>query len=119
MNNLYPIEAAALSRLLSGEGETAVRLRRQLEKARIIGREFTGSGFFVDFDVDPALALPGAVSLTLDNAHADVPGLDGGLGFLLFVRQGLVRTLEGFTYGDQYDHHPKLFEMTERNASNE
>lgn len=57
----------------------------------------TGVGFFADLVVDPTAPLATPSSQSLSGVIADVKGVRHGAGFVLFVRDGRLVTLEGFT----------------------
>ena len=90
-----------MKKLLDGEHPLLEKLRLQLEQGRVSGREFTGVGFFTDFEVDTSLAY-GSVNLELGDIHTDkVEDIQSGIGFILFIREGRLAFLEGFTYGEE------------------
>lgn len=75
--------------------------RQQLEHASIAKREFTGVGFFTEFEIaDDAPIRRDLPDATLGNVGAELSGLQHGAGFLLFIRGGVVTMLEGYTYAD-------------------
>ncbi|MDR1202997.1 MAG: hypothetical protein LBL58_15395 [Tannerellaceae bacterium] len=77
------------------------KIKKQYENAYISGRKFTGVGFFTDFIVeDKSLYLPREINLELGRIHVDLEGTTMGAGFILFVSNGVIDTLEGYTYGE-------------------
>lgn len=98
-----PLERAVVGMLLDKPGEPFDTIRQQLWHATISARRFTGVGFFTDFTVAPDAPvrrdLPDA---TIGDVRADFPGLQHGAGFLLFIRDGVVTMLEGFTYDEPW-----------------
>ena len=98
---LTPLEKAVVDALLDKQGDPFDTARQQLAHATVTKREFTGVGFFTEFaiaeDAPVRRDLPDA---TLGNAGAELPGLQHGAGFLLFIRGGVVTMLEGYTYAD-------------------
>jgi hypothetical protein len=100
---LTPLEKAVLDMMLDKPGEPFDTVRQQLATATVTKREFSGVGFFTNFEL-PADApvrrdLPDA---TLGGVNAAFPNLQHGAGFLLFIRGGVVTTLEGYTYDEQW-----------------
>ena len=79
-------------------------LRRQIEYSRVASRQLTGVGFITTFafphDVTPAPVRPGTIDL--GDVTATIEGVEFGAGFQLFVRDGVLRDLEGFTYVDPW-----------------
>jgi len=98
---LTPLEKAVIDALLQKSGEPFESIRQQLAHSSVTKREHTGVGFFTEFTL-PADApvrrdLPDA---TLGNVGAELPGVQHGAGFLLFIRGGVVTMFEGYTYVD-------------------
>src|SRR5690349_13964598 len=92
------LERAVMAHLLAGDTGIAPALRAQYAVARVAGRQLTGVGLFVDFGV-PAEA-PRIVPPDLE-VGADATLTDGtAVGFLLFVRDGTLAMLEGYTFAD-------------------
>jgi hypothetical protein len=77
------------------------KIMAQYEKARVIKREFTGHGFFTDFDItDPADSLGCGYKVQLGDLTAEFPGVKFGAGFVLFIENGFISMLEGCVYGN-------------------
>ena len=71
-------------------------------RSTVTKREFTGTGFFSDFFVtDESLLLNKNIMFELGNIHATTSGLKYGVGFVLFVRNGSLNQLEGYSYGEE------------------
>ena len=98
---LTDFEKAIMDKLLHGFHPFLKNLRTQLAQCHIINREFTGVGFFVDFDVDAQLSY-GDVNLEIGDVDAEVEGVQHGVGFVLFIREGRLSMLEGYTYDEPY-----------------
>jgi len=94
---LEPLEAAVLDKLLAGTHPVLAALRAQLAGATVKHRTHTGVGFFTDFA--PAQdAIPAPVrTLRFGDVRATIEGLQHGADFVLFVEDGLLVTLEGFS----------------------
>src|SRR6476659_4324470 len=98
MTAFTELELAALHSMFSEVPELAAQLEKQLSVASVVERENTGAGFFTRISV-PSDAAPIGTSESLGGeTHARIPGLEPGLGFVLFLEDGRLRTLEGFTY---------------------
>jgi hypothetical protein len=101
MTAFTQLELAALKSMFSETPELAPQLERQLSAATVTNRENTGVGFFASISV-PRTADQIARSEPLGGeTHARVPGIEHGLGFVLFFDAGRLGTLEGFTYGSE------------------
>jgi hypothetical protein len=70
-------------------------IRRQLESCTDITREINGSGMYLNFVIKSADVFEN--DFELNEVYADIEGLDSEVGFLLFVRDGLIKFLEGYT----------------------
>lgn len=111
-----PLEKAVLDLLLDRPGELFENIRRQLSLATVSERKFTGVGFFTNLvipsDAPVKRDLP---NMEIGDVGAEFPNVKHGAGFLLFIRDGVVSWLEGYTYGENWPvcadrfrvfHHP-------------
>jgi hypothetical protein len=100
---LTPLENAVLDMLLDRPGEPYETIRQQVSSATVSHREFTGVGFFTHFvlssDAPVRRDLP---NMELGDIGAEFPGVKHDAGFLLFVRDGIVSMLEGYTYDENW-----------------
>ena len=81
--------------------EFADKIMAQYNKARVINREFTGHGFFTNFEVtDPADSLGEGYDNQLGNLTVEFPGVKYGACFVLFIKNGFIEMLEGCVYGN-------------------
>src|SRR6185312_1657386 len=73
-------------------------LFRQFEIAELKERRITGAGFFTDFKV-PASAprLTEKMNFHLDAISGEINGVPNAVAFILFIKEGEMRQLEGFT----------------------
>lgn len=100
-DNSQRLEAEALRLLLDGDDPVLNVLREQLAHVVSMRREYTGVGSYVDFiHPEDTLPLPGNPSFSFGDVMAEVEGLETGGGFVLFVKDGLLHTLETFSYDD-------------------
>jgi hypothetical protein len=90
-----------MTMLLAGEGPTLEQLRRQLAAATVASREHAGNGLFTSFAVPAELRLS-FNTLQLEGVAATITGLQNGAGFVLFVRDGVLDFLEGFTHREEW-----------------
>lgn len=102
MLTLEPIEHQAMQLLLAGDHPTLETLRQQFDRCSVANRKFTGVGFFTSFQVQGSEPrVEPARRMVIGDVCADVDGLDYGCGFLLFVKDGLISTLECHLWGDE------------------
>jgi hypothetical protein len=97
------LERQVLEFALRGEHPALEILREQFAVAAVSAREYTGVGFFTSFVV-PANArrIPLARRVVIHDVYAEVPGLQYGAGFLVFVERGILDTLECFIFEDAW-----------------
>lgn len=109
---LTSLEEAVLDAMLDKPGEPFETIRQQLAYATIAKREFTGVGFFTRFAIPAdAPARRDLPSMHIGDVGAEFPQLQHGAGLLLFIRDGVVSTLEGFTYDERWPTDTDEFEV--------
>lgn len=100
---LSEFEKAVMNKLLEGEQPSLEVLRQQLQRARVRNREHSGTGFFVEFDVDPnAPTLERKHRFHFGDVRANVERLASGAGFVLFIDEGRLEMLEGYSFGEPW-----------------
>ena len=96
-------ERTILNALLAGAIPELVLLRAQAEVAAVESREMTGVGFFTHLSVSPEVPrLESKGRIVLSDISAEIVGVKHGAGFLLFIQDGQLDNLEGFTYDDPW-----------------
>jgi hypothetical protein len=89
--------------LLTGDQPVLAALRSQAKRSTVVSREYTGVGFFCHFAVsEETPSLPQTANFELGDVSAEIKGLAQGAGFVLFVRNGRMVTLEGFSYDEPW-----------------
>jgi hypothetical protein len=99
------LERRVLEVLLSNGHPMLSLLRQQAENAEVISRELTGHGFFAQFRVPTELRLAGNPSFQLTDVIGSAQNVKNGVGFVLFVKSGVLSMLEGFTYNEPWPDH--------------
>ncbi len=98
------LEDAVLRKLLVGDDNILGELRLQLAHATIISRKMTGAGFYLNFSIAEDLGqitakVPNVKSsFCFGDVDAQIDGLQNGAGFLLWITDGRLDFLEGYTY---------------------
>jgi hypothetical protein len=115
MEGLTSLEQAVLDKLLAGDDSTLVALRAQAKRARLRSRENTGVGFFAVFEVPPDTARLVPPTLRVGDVNATVKGLSHGAGFVLFIKDGHLDRLEGYTYDEPWPVAIDSFQLTYQN----
>lgn len=105
ISNFENFENKVMEMLLCGENEVLEKLRRQFKTAKVKRREFTGVGFFTDFTVEKNLDFSiNNKTFCYGDVYSNERGIVGDLGFILFIKNGYIDMLEGYTV---YDVWPK------------
>ena len=99
MEQLTPFEQEAIATILRGDHPVFAALRKQLARCEVSEREFTGVGFFTTLAIPADVpSVPLDRRLALGDVHATMNGVEHGVGLVLFVEDGRLALLEGFTY---------------------
>jgi hypothetical protein len=94
-------EHDVIATILSCNCDGVEILQEQYKYSTVIGRKFTGCGFFTEFIIkDPEKRLPNGENYEL-SCLGEIENISSSVGFILFVRNGFISTLEGYTYGDE------------------
>ena len=109
---LSALEKAVLDAIIERSGATRELLREQVRLAEVSSREMTGVGFYTNLRLpSDAPRLAGRANLELNEIEADICGLKHGAGFILFVRDGFMQFLEGYTYDEQWPDKTASFSL--------
>jgi hypothetical protein len=96
-------EKIIMGKLLSGTDPILEILRTQYSTAEVKSREFTGTGFYTNFQLDKNLPkVTGKQNFHFGDLKVDIRGIRSGLGFVLFIADGYICYLEGYTYDDPW-----------------
>lgn len=96
--DLPSIERDAIRLLL----ESSESLRRQLDCVKEVSRTESGAGIYVMFELDErAERMENGGSFHLADVYATSTHCDE-IGFILFVKDGLIEYLEGYVYSGVY-----------------
>ena len=103
MTELTILEEQVLQKLLRGDDELLSVLRQQAQQVRVTLRKMTGVGFFTTLDV-PAEAprVKDRPKFQLGDVNGTADNVKDGLGFLLYVTDGALSMLEGYTYDEPW-----------------
>src|SRR4051794_31829458 len=98
MRPLWPIEREVLEITAAEYPGSGEALRQQMESAKVINFENSGAGFFSDLVV--ASDAPLIEKSPLDGAYGKVSGIEHGMGFIVFLKEGRLSMIEGYCNGD-------------------
>jgi len=100
---LNELERAVMEMLLAGDDPALAVLATQFCLANAARREFTGVGFYIDFDVPPdAPRLVCRNAFHIADVDGDISGLQHGAMFVLHGCDGVITYLEGVTLDEPW-----------------
>lgn len=102
--SLTELEDRVLAALLDGNHPVLDKLRQQRLVVTVENRELTGAGFYTNLAV-PRDILPRATNrsvLRIGDVVASADNLKHGAGFMLYVQDGYLQLLEGFSYEEPW-----------------
>jgi hypothetical protein len=89
-----------LAAICENHPEDRPALEAQLSTATLSGRENNGHGFYTRFSVDEGASAAVRGPQLKNGPAARIDGLEHGMGFILWLKEGYARCLEGFGYGE-------------------
>jgi hypothetical protein len=101
VERLNYFEVAVLTRIGEENPRYVEQIRELCASAQIESRACTGVGGFFDFAPNDVLFEPPNLELVLD-ATISLPGLEYGMGAILFVRDGRANFLEICAFGEEW-----------------
>ncbi len=114
MDTLTHLERAVLDKLLAGDQPVLSVLRHQAANVEVVCRKFTGAGFTASLrvagDVPRAPLTRGRIAF--GDVTASIQGLKHGAGFVLFIRDGYVDLLEGYSYDEPWPADTDSFSLS-------
>lgn len=98
--------------LIAGDDPISRTLQRQAIDAFVIKREHTGVGWFVDIGVaDDVPVVDPELDTYIRDVVGEIEGVERGVGFVLFVREGRISLLEGFSYNEPWPPGDRAFKL--------
>ena len=102
LNKHIKLENIVMNMLLSGDNVFFDKLRKQYELSLIADRNFDNVGFFTDFEIKDNDLKVDNYDYTFGDVFGDYSGKESYFGFILYIRNGLIYSLEGYTYLDEW-----------------
>jgi hypothetical protein len=99
------LEQELMNLLLHGDHPVLTILRQQYVAAKVTSREFSGVGFFTNFEVSENAPLVEPPNFAAGNVDIQLENLPNGAGCVLFVRDGKLSFLECYTFSDPWPDH--------------
>ena len=111
---LIELERKVLEKLLVGDHPVIRNLRTQLSEIQVVKRDFTGSGFITSFRVDSSLIAPSlqGKDFKFGDVVADIENLEHGAGFVLYVANGAIDALEGYSFEEKWPERISQFKLS-------
>lgn len=111
-----PLEFHVLNMLLAGDDAVLAALREQLASVTAVSRNLTGHGFYLHFVIPPTTLklheiLPVKQNFCFGDVVASGESFNSGAGFLLWIQDGVLCTLEGYTYDEPWPISVNSFEV--------
>jgi hypothetical protein len=110
-NSLSLLEKAVLEKILSGDLPEMIKLRRQIEQCVVVKRELTGFGFYTTFSVSEDIPRSPGFDTKIGDVVGEIEGLRNGAGFLLYIADGIIDMLEGYSYDEHWPLSFKNFQL--------
>jgi len=100
VRDLWPIERKILEIASAEYPASAEAILQQAATAQVVNFENSGSGFFSDLVVAEEVPLIVEKS-PLDSGVASLPGIGYGMGCLVFLKNGRLSMIEGYSQGGE------------------
>ena len=108
------LEQAVIGSMLSDHELKPAMSTVNFDAVVVSDREFTGAGFLTEFERSEELRLFDAgVSLRWGKVGARLNASRVETGYLVYVDNGYVTTVEGYTYGDEWPDQVEQIELYE------
>jgi hypothetical protein len=91
-------EKKLMEMLLAGEDNVLNKLRKQYESAKVTSREFSNVGFYTSFSMQNEHDFSlGDKTFHIGDVDGVINGIEGAVGFILYIKNGIISLLEGYT----------------------
>lgn len=105
------LEKSVLDKLLFGDIEVLEYLRKQLAYIKCCERQMSGTGFFTEFTISEKKFFIPNLTFKLGDVYANIDALEFGAGFLLYIENGFLSMLEGYSYAENWPLQIDYFEL--------
>ena len=97
------LEAAVIARLLADKKAGVIKKGINFDEVVVASRDFTGAGFMTEFTKSAELKLfTDGTSMRWGKVGAKLNSLSLESGYVLYIDNGYLTTLEGYTYGEEW-----------------
>jgi hypothetical protein len=112
--NITKLERAVVEWFLRDPQLPPLRGDVSLEKINVVARDFTGVGFLTRLEpTEETKLFEDGVTLRWGQVGARVNAPKVETGYVVYVDDGYLRTIEGYTYGDDWPETVDSFELYE------
>lgn len=110
---LTQIERAAIEKVLSGDHPSLVELRKQINGLSVKTRDSNEAGVITELTTAPDTKPASLRSerIQLGDVFGRLQGLKRGCGFLLFVENGFLKSLESYSFEEPWPKNIVKFEL--------
>lgn len=105
------LEKNVLDKLLFGDIEVLGYLKNQLAYINCFKRQMSGTGFFTEFTISEKNFFIPNLTFKLGDVSANIDTLKSGAGFLLYIENGLLSMMEGYSYAENWPPQIDYFEL--------
>lgn len=99
----FRLENEVMREIINENPEYSKKLLYQYKNSEIENRVFTGHGFYTHYNIKSDLySLGKDINLALGNISANLNSIKHGVGFVLFIKNGNISCLEGYTYDEPW-----------------
>jgi len=110
MTSFDDIDKMAIQTICETYEEGAILMDQYLN-AKILQRKTSPVGWFTDFHVDSNCTCLSVKNGDVGNADARVKDMKRGIGFLLWIEDGMLSCLEAFTYEENFPEHIEVISI--------
>jgi hypothetical protein len=96
--DITPLERAVLRAICEAHPVDRAALEDQLSTAVVLNRENTGAGFYTTFSIQCSSHNAIGGERLRQGPEARIDGLEHGMGFVLWLKEGYADCLEGYSY---------------------
>jgi hypothetical protein len=110
------LEQSVLNAICEMYPKDRAALEAQLASATLLRRENTGAGFYTYFAMEPPPDTAIQGKRIRPGPTAKVGGLQYGMGFILWLKEGCVECLEGYSHDEStrgFDFEQLWFELVQ------
>src|ERR1700730_6083719 len=99
-SDFTPLERAVLRAICEVHLVDRAALEAQLSTAIVLSRENTGAGSYTRFSIERSSVAAIVGERLRPGPSARINGLEHGMGFILWLKEGYADCLEAYSYGE-------------------